>query len=704
MARAQAPRTDESIDWNGDLAPNGAINQNVNFDGTPLDEKTGVGGVPIISSALFGFDDWGHLQLNQIGAGRSSGRFKSFEGSSFEGSSFEGSSFEGSSFEGSSFEGSSFEGSSFEGSSFEGSSFEGSSFEGSSFEGSSFEGSSFEGSSFEGSSFEGSSFEGQELDFLSAKALGRAAPHSMQASLIHDPAPDPNHQVQLTWKAPTFGQVATYQVFRLQGISITPATVTGATAVGSPTPATSAPDTTELPDGVPFIYFAKATFDEVPPISRNSNFAKITATNDAPVAHDDGGYTTPQNTVLNVSAAAGVLGNDTDDDSPMTHLHAVLATQPGHGAVVLNANGSFSYTPNAGYAGPDSFTYKANDGIWTDGLTPMSADSNPATVSITVLDGVPPIVTLGTPAPAPNAAGLNNSVVTISVSATDPSSVTAINCTDTLGGAALGPLSVPGTTRTATLTVSGDGTHNLVCTATDGATPANSGAAAGSTNTKTVKIDTTAPAGPTIDSGPSGEITTSSATFTFHGGTDAISFECQLDAGGYSACTSPKSVTGLALGPHTFYVRAKDAAGNVSGSATRAFTVVYTFTLAALKSTAQLGSAVPISFQLKDPQGNIVTTLTAAVPLIKMESVFNGPVPPAGCVASTTGTYETLYSPATGATGGSNLRLVSGSYQFNWDTTTASTAPIITGKGCYTVLITLSDGSVAKKTAAVQLK
>ena len=73
-------------------------------------------------------------------------------------------------------------------------------------------------------------------------------------------------------------------------------------------------------------------------------------------------------------------------------------------------------------------------------------------------------------------------------------------------------------------------------------------------------------------------------------------------------------------------------------------------------------------------------------------------------MASTTGTYETLYSPATGATGGSNFRTVSGGYQFNWDTTTASTAPIITGKGCYTVLITLNDGSNAKMTNAVQLK
>src|SRR5262249_25619833 len=45
------------------------------------------------------------------------------------------------------------------------------------------------------------------------------------------------------------------------------------------------------------------------------------------------------------------------------------------GTLALNANGSFTYTPAANYHGPDSFTYKANDG---------KVDSNLATVSITV--------------------------------------------------------------------------------------------------------------------------------------------------------------------------------------------------------------------------------------------------------------------------------------------------------------------------------
>ena len=80
--------------------------------------------------------------------------------------------------------------------------------------------------------------------------------------------------------------------------------------------------------------------------------------NDAPVADDDS-YSTDEDTPLNV-AAPGVLDNDTDVENDS--LTAVLVTGPSHGALTLNANGSFSYTPAANYNGPDSFTYKANDG------------------------------------------------------------------------------------------------------------------------------------------------------------------------------------------------------------------------------------------------------------------------------------------------------------------------------------------------------
>ena len=79
--------------------------------------------------------------------------------------------------------------------------------------------------------------------------------------------------------------------------------------------------------------------------------------NNAPVANDDS-YSTTQDTALTITAP-GVLGNDTDaDGDPLTALQLSGA---GNGLATLNADGSFSYTPNAGFSGNDSFTYEAHD-------------------------------------------------------------------------------------------------------------------------------------------------------------------------------------------------------------------------------------------------------------------------------------------------------------------------------------------------------
>ena len=80
---------------------------------------------------------------------------------------------------------------------------------------------------------------------------------------------------------------------------------------------------------------------------------------------------TNEDTVLNIDAP-GVLENDTDLEADT--LSSVVVTGPLHGTLALAGNGSFVYTPEGNYSGPDSFTYRANDGD----------DSNEAIVTITV--------------------------------------------------------------------------------------------------------------------------------------------------------------------------------------------------------------------------------------------------------------------------------------------------------------------------------
>ncbi len=94
--------------------------------------------------------------------------------------------------------------------------------------------------------------------------------------------------------------------------------------------------------------------------------------NTAPVAAGDA-YSIDEDAELAVTVEQGVLNNDTDAEGDS--LSSLLVTGPSHGALVLNTDGSFTYTPAEDFSGTDSFTYRANDG---------ELDSNIATVTITV--------------------------------------------------------------------------------------------------------------------------------------------------------------------------------------------------------------------------------------------------------------------------------------------------------------------------------
>ncbi|WP_434386353.1 adventurous gliding motility protein AgmC [Melittangium boletus] len=115
------------------------------------------------------------------------------------------------------------------------------------------------------------------------------------------------------------------------------------------------------------------------------------------------------------------------------------------------------------------------------------------------------------------------------------------------------------------------GAHSVSARATD---------AAGNTGADSPPTGFTVPGGPTtvvpspvITSGPEGTTTSRDARFEFGATQPGVTYECSLDGATFTPCTSPQDYTGLAPGEHTFQVRTRDSAGNVSEPATRTWVV-----------------------------------------------------------------------------------------------------------------------------------
>ena len=110
-----------------------------------------------------------------------------------------------------------------------------------------------------------------------------------------------------------------------------------------------------------------------------------------PVAVDDS-FITIENSVLN-TAPNSVLDNDSISDG--SSLYAILFNNPSNGSLALNSNGTFIYTPDPGFFGMDSFTYRVR--------SESNSISSPATVFITVYEVTPtPTFTPShTPTPTP---------------------------------------------------------------------------------------------------------------------------------------------------------------------------------------------------------------------------------------------------------------------------------------------------------------
>jgi len=98
--------------------------------------------------------------------------------------------------------------------------------------------------------------------------------------------------------------------------------------------------------------------------------SSITVTNlpDAPTAVADA-YLATTNRTLSIPAP-GVLRNDTDPDGES--MSTIKVSDPMHGILTLNPDGSFTYIPDSSYAGTDSFEYRISDGVLESAIVTVS--------------------------------------------------------------------------------------------------------------------------------------------------------------------------------------------------------------------------------------------------------------------------------------------------------------------------------------------
>jgi VCBS repeat-containing protein len=185
-----------------------------------------------------------------------------------------------------------------------------------------------------------------------------------------------------------------------------------------------------------------------------------TVTNQAPSAADDA-YSTTEDTAL-AENAPGVLGNDSDPDHDP--LSAVLVSEPSHGTLTLDADGSFTYLPAGDFNGSDSFTYRASDGN-------LASDSATVTITVTARNDSPTVTVAagGTCGKDDHSGTVNLTVADVESSAADLTlSAASSNATLVLTGNVV--FAGSGASRTMTVsTVDGrSGTATLIITVSDG--------------------------------------------------------------------------------------------------------------------------------------------------------------------------------------------------------------------------------------------
>jgi hypothetical protein len=277
-------------------------------------------------------------------------------------------------------------------------------------------------------------------------------------------------------------------------------------------------------------------------------------------AFSQGGVdTTPPETTID-SGPAGATGDPTP-------TFGFSSSEPGSGFQCRLDTASFAscsspLTTATLPDGPHSFEVRATDAA-------ANTDPTPAQRAFTVDTAAPS-------SQAASAASANSTAIAVTYSAADGGSgLAAVELWAKAPGAGAyakaATDSSPGASGSFSYTAAaGQGTYSFYTRALDNA--ANYEPAPSVPDSSTV-LDTTPPE-TTIDSGPAGATGDPTPTFGFSSSEPGSGFQCRLDTASFASCSSPLTTATLPDGPHSFEVRATDAAANTDPTpAQRAFTV-----------------------------------------------------------------------------------------------------------------------------------
>jgi len=220
--------------------------------------------------------------------------------------------------------------------------------------------------------------------------------------------------------------------------------------------------------------------------------------------------------------------------------------------------------------GSHTFSVRATDAA-------ANTDTSPAAVTWTISATPPPPDTTA-PETTITSAPANGTATSGAFGFTASESGSSFECK--LDGAAYTACTSP---KSYTGQAVGSHTFSVRATDTAGNTDTTPDTATWTISATPPPPDTAAPTA-TITVKPTSGTTATTASFSFSGNDDttptgSLTYRCKLDTGSYAGCASPKGYTGLAVGSHTFSVRATDAAGNQTSA------VSATWTIAALDTT-----------------------------------------------------------------------------------------------------------------------